>query len=40
VRDESGKLVKKRGVLGKLVVMYQPTAKLMEALYKQGLIER
>lgn len=40
VRDTTGKLIKKRGVLGKLVVMYQPTAKLMEALYKQGLIER
>ena len=40
VRDPNGKLIKKRGVLGKLVVMYQPTAKLMEALYKQGLIER
>jgi hypothetical protein len=40
VRDLNGKLIKKRGVLGKLVVMYQPTAKLMEALYKQGLIER
>jgi len=40
VRDQNGKLMKKRGVLGKLVVMYQPTAKLVEALYKQGLIER
>jgi len=40
VRDPNGKLIKKRGVLGKLVVMYQPTAKLVEALYKQGLIER
>ena len=40
VRDLNGKLIKKRGVLGKLVVMYQPTAKLMEALHKQGLIER
>lgn len=40
VRDEHGKLLKKRGVLGKLVVMYQPTVKLLEALYKQGLIER
>jgi hypothetical protein len=40
VRDQNGKLIKKRGVLGKLVVMYQPTAKLVEALYKQGLIER
>jgi hypothetical protein len=40
VRDETGKLLKKRGVLGKLVVMYQPTTKLLEALHKQGLLER
>jgi hypothetical protein len=37
VRDEKGKLIKKRGVLGKLVVMYQPTLKLLESLQKQGL---
>jgi hypothetical protein len=39
VRDEAGKLVKKRGVLGKLVVLYQPTEKLLESLHRQGLIE-
>lgn len=39
VRDENGKLVKKRGVLGKLVVLYQPTEKLLESLHRQGLIE-
>jgi hypothetical protein len=40
VRDENGKLVKKRGVLGKLVVLYQPTEKLLESLLRQGLIEK
>ena len=40
VRDENGKLVKKRGVLGKLVVMYQPTPKLLESLNRQGLLEK
>lgn len=39
VRDENGKLVKKRGVLGKLVVMYQPTQKLLESLQRQGLLK-
>ena len=39
VSDETGKLVKKRGVLGKLVVLYQPTDKLLESLNRQGLIE-
>lgn len=38
VRDNNGKLLKKRGALGKLVVLYQPTTKLLEALHKQGLI--
>ena len=38
LKDENGKLVKKRGVLGKLVVVYQPLPKLTEALLKQGLI--
>jgi len=38
MKDETGKLVKKRGVLGKLVVVYQPLPKLTEALLKQGLI--
>ncbi len=40
VRDENGKLVKKRGVLGKLVVLYQPTEKLVESLHRQGLLEK
>ena len=40
VRDENGKLVKKRGVLGKLVVMYQPTPKLLESLHRQKLLEK
>lgn len=38
LRDENGKLVKKRGVLGKMVVLYQPTAKLLESLIRQKLI--
>lgn len=40
VRDSEGKLIKKRGVLGKLVVLYQPTNKLMESLLRQNLIEK
>ena len=40
VRDDTGKLMKKRGVLGKLVVIYQPTPKLLESLQRQGLIEK
>jgi len=39
VRDEKGKLVKKRGVLGKLVVLYKPMPKLLESLQRQGLLE-
>jgi len=39
VKDKNGKLVKKRGVLGKLVVMYQPTPKLLESLHRQGLLK-
>lgn len=39
VRDESGKLIKKRGILGKMVVLYQPMPKLLESLERQGLIE-
>jgi hypothetical protein len=37
LRDENGKLVKKRGILGKLVVIYQPLPRLQEVLQKQGL---
>ena len=39
VRDAEGKLTKKRGVLGKMVVLYQPTDKLIESLARQGLLE-
>jgi hypothetical protein len=38
LRDEKGKLIKKRGILGKLVVIYQPLPKLQDVLQKQGLI--
>ena len=40
VRDEEGKLVKKRGILGKMVVLYQPMPKLVESLTRQGLIAK
>ena len=40
IRDENGKLVKKRGVLGKNVVIYQPLAKMRESLIRQGLIQK
>jgi hypothetical protein len=40
VRDEHGKLVKRRGILGKMVVLYQPMPKLTESLAKQGLLEK
>lgn len=40
VKDENGKLIKKRGILGKLVVLYEPTDKLIEALSRQGLLEQ
>ncbi len=38
LKDERGKLIKKRGNLGKLVVIYKPLPKLLESLSKQGLI--
>jgi hypothetical protein len=40
VKDENGKLIKKRGILGKMVVLYQPLPKLTESLLKQGLIKK
>lgn len=40
LKDERGKLVKKRGNLGKMVVIYQPLPKLLESLMRQGLIEK
>jgi hypothetical protein len=38
LKDEKGKLIKKRGNLGKMVVIYQPLPKLLEALVRQGLV--
>ena len=40
VRDQEGKLVKKRGILGKMDVLYQPMPKLVESLTRQGLIAK
>jgi len=40
MKDENGKLIKKRGNLGKLVVIYKPLPKLLESLSKQGLIKK
>ena len=40
VRDKDGKLVKKRGILGKMFVLYQPMPKLLESLSKQGLLKK
>lgn len=40
LRDEKGKLVKKRGVLGKLVVIYQPLPRMHETLIRQGLVKK
>lgn len=39
IRDKNGKLVKKRGILGKMVVVYKPLDKLKESLLRQGLIK-
>lgn len=39
LKDENGKLIKKRGNLGKLVVIYKPLPKLLESLSKQGLLK-
>jgi len=38
MRDENGKLIKKRGVLGKMVVIYQPLPKMLAILQKQRLV--
>ena len=40
VRDKDCKLVKKRGILGKMVVLYQPMPKLLESLTRQGLLKK
>ena len=40
VRDNDVKLVKKRGILGKMGVLYQPMPKLLESLTRQGLLKK
>ena len=40
VRDKDGKLIKKRGILGKMVVLYQPMPELLESLTRQGLLKK
>ena len=40
MRDENGKLLKKRGVLGKLVVIYQPLPKMRDTLIRQVLVKK
>ena len=39
MRDENGKLIKKRGVLCKMVVIYEPLPKMFSVLQKQKLIK-
>ena len=39
MRDENGKLIKKRGGLGKIVVIYEPLPKMFSVLQKQKLIK-
>lgn len=38
LRDDNGKLIKKRGVLGKMVVIYEPQEKMLAILQKQKLV--
>jgi hypothetical protein len=39
MRDENGKLIKKRGVLGKMVVIYEPLPKMLSVLQQHKLIK-
>jgi len=39
VKDENGQLIKKRGVIGKMVCVYQPLPKLLDVLQKQNFIQ-
>jgi hypothetical protein len=38
MRDDNGKLIKRRGALGKMVVIYEPLPKMLLILQKQKLI--
>ena len=39
MRNENDKLIKRRGALGKMVVIYEPLPKMLQALHKQRLID-
>lgn len=39
LRDANNRLVKKRGNMGKLVVIYKPLPKMKEVLLRQGIIK-
>ncbi len=39
IKDGDGKLVKRPGIMGKMVVIYQPLPKILTVLRRQGLIE-
>jgi len=39
LKDENQKLIKKRGNLGKLVVIYKPLPKMKQILIRQGLLK-
>ena len=39
LRDANNRLVKKRGNMGKLVVIYKPLPKMKEVLVRQGIIK-
>lgn len=39
LRDESGRLAKRRGNLGKLVVIYKPLPKIIDSLVRQGILK-
>ena len=39
VKDDNGQLIKKRGVIGKMVCVYQPLPKLLDVLQKQNFIQ-
>ncbi len=39
LRDENNRLIKKRGNMGKLVVIYKPLPKMKEVLIRQGMIK-
>jgi hypothetical protein len=39
LKDQDGKLIKRPGLMGKMVVIYQPLPKILTVLQKQGLMK-